>query len=97
MADAMVTGRMTKAKKDAGNTVLSSMGMTASEAINELYDYLIVKKTLPFAQEKKKTPSPSQIRKAKEFILSIPVHNQFSKMTDEQIKHHKLNKLLAQD
>lgn len=38
MADAMFTGRMSQAKKRAGNSVLNSLGMSASQAINQLYD-----------------------------------------------------------
>lgn len=48
MADSMVTGRMTQAKKAAGNRVLASLGLNASQAINQLYDHLIDQRSLPF-------------------------------------------------
>ncbi len=41
MADSMVTARMTAEKKRAGSQVLEEAGMTASQAVNRLYDYLV--------------------------------------------------------
>ena len=48
MSDAMVTARMSVAKKEAGVRALRSLGMTASEAINAMFDYLINNGSLPF-------------------------------------------------
>ena len=45
--DAMVTGRMPAGKKEAGNVVLRELGMSASQAINWLWDYLISQRKLP--------------------------------------------------
>ena len=47
--DAMVTGRMSQAKKELGNQVLRELGTNASQAINELYDYVISRRALPFS------------------------------------------------
>ena len=41
MNDAMVTGRMSSDKKTQGARVLQNNNLTASEAINLLYDKLI--------------------------------------------------------
>ena len=41
METAMVTGRMTPQKKEAGNAILKRAGLNASQAINRLYDRLI--------------------------------------------------------
>ncbi len=49
--DAMVTGRMAPGKKEAGNLVLAELGLTASQVINELYDYLIANRKTPFESE----------------------------------------------
>lgn len=95
MADVMVTGRMSKAKKDAGNHVLSSLGMSTSEAINQLYDYLIQTQSLPFAQKKPKKLTPSQIQEAQAFVLAVPQQNSFSHMSDAEIKKHKLQGILS--
>ena len=46
--DAMVTARMSATKKAAGNRALERLGSNASQAINELYDYLIDKNELPW-------------------------------------------------
>lgn len=94
MSDAMVTGRMSKAKKDAGNRVLRSMGISASQAINQLYDYLIEEHELPFKKERKPQRTKAQVQKALSFIDSIPATNAFSSMTDEEIKQSKLKALV---
>ena len=95
MADAMVTGRMPAAKKDAGNRVLESLGLNASQAINQMYDFLIDEKRLPFAREKRKPLDAKRIQEARNFVRTIPRKNRFSSMTDQQIKEEKLAKLLA--
>ena len=46
--DAMVTARMPQGKKEAGVEVLRSLGTTSSTVINELFDYLIARRELPF-------------------------------------------------
>lgn len=94
MANVMVTGRMTKAKKDAGNKVLESLGTNASQAINQLYDYLVEEHRLPFDDEVKSRPSVAQIKGAIAFIEDVPIANAFSSMSDEDIKAKKLESLL---
>lgn len=95
MADAMVTSRMTKAKKDAGNRVLESLGLNASQAVNRLYDYLIEEQRLPFETIPTQRPSADQIRDAIAYIDSIPVKNSFSALSDEDIGKRKLESLLG--
>lgn len=46
--DAMVTARMPQGKKDAGNAILRQLGTSASQVINELYDYIILMRATPF-------------------------------------------------
>lgn len=94
MADVMVTGRMAKAKKDAGNKVLESLGSNASQAINQLYDYLIEEHRLPFDSGSKTDFSADQIKDAIAFIDNIPLKNAFSSMSDKDIKAKKLKSLL---
>lgn len=96
MADVMVTGRMSKAKKEAGNRILRSMGISASQAINQLYDYLIEEKELPFSQKRSPRRTKAQARKAASFVDSIPVTNAFSSMTDEEIRRHKIKMLIEE-
>lgn len=90
MADAMVTGRMTPAKKEAGNRVLRSLGLNASQAINQMYDHLIDKGSLPFERQRKGEYSKAQIEEARAYARSIPKRNAFSEMADEEIKAHKI-------
>jgi antitoxin component of RelBE/YafQ-DinJ toxin-antitoxin module len=47
MSDAMVTARMGVAKKAAGSAVLEGLGISASSAINALFDYLIAFDSMP--------------------------------------------------
>lgn len=94
MASVMVTGRMTKAKKDAGNKVLESLGSNASQAINQLYDYLLEEHRLPFGDDARPRLSADQIEGAIAFIDDIPIRNAFSSMSDEDIKAKKLESLL---
>ena len=49
--DAMVTGRMSPEKKEEGNRILASLGSNPSQAINQLYDFVIAKRALPFADK----------------------------------------------
>ena len=50
METAMVTGRMTPQKKEAGNAILKRAGLNASQAINRLYDRLIEERDAAFIQ-----------------------------------------------
>lgn len=95
MSDVMVTGRMSSAKKKAGNQVLSKLGMNASQAINQLYDFLIEKQSLPFSTEKKKSFSLEDLQAADKVVRSFTRKNKFSNMTDSEIKASRLQDLLS--
>lgn len=96
MADAMVTARMAPEKKEAGNRVLEQMGITASQAINRLYDYLVEKKELPFPEQRRMGAhrfTPEEIAEAVAWVDSIPrlsPGNRFSTMTDDEIRYERL-------
>lgn len=94
MSEAMVTGRMSTAKKKAGNKVLSNIGVNASQAINQLYDYIIEHGRLPFSESKERTISAKEWKEAKEFVASIPFKNRFSTMTDDEIRQERLAYIL---
>lgn len=96
MSDAMVTSRMSKAKKDAGNKVLEALGVNASQAINQMYDYLIEERRLPFGASRVSKPSDEQVEEALAFIDDIPIVNAFSTMSDSAIKAKKLESLLKE-
>ncbi len=90
MADGMVTGRMSAAKKEAGNRVLESLGLNASQAINQMYDFLIRERSLPFAPQEEKGLDADRMREARAFVRSIPRKNAFSSLTDAEIKERKM-------
>lgn len=86
MSDVMVTGRMTAAKKRAGNRVLAKMGMNASQAINKLYDYLIEEGKLPFSEKEASSLTPGRIEEACAFVNSMSQRNRLSQMTDDEVR-----------
>ena len=94
MEDAMVTARMSKEKKEAGNRVLEQLGTNASQVINKLYDYVLEKKELPFPEKKKKHDyTKEEIADAVAFIDSIrilPIDGRFAKMSDKEIRLERL-------
>ena len=96
MSDAMVTARMSATKKEAGNRILESMGSNASQAINEFYDYLISKKQLPWAEQKKTGSKKTIDTKALGAILAemdsmaVQLDPKFAGMTAKEAKQHRL-------
>ena len=71
MADAMVTARMPQSKKDAGNEVLRTLGYTASQAINELYDHVIETQSWPLARVEMGTVDSQRLAEALSFVDGI--------------------------
>lgn len=95
MADVMVTARMTQAKKREGNSILKELGLSASQAINQFYDYLIAHKETPFKEKQPQAEVEIEakrlaLRQALEFVESIPKTSRFSTMTDDEIKRERL-------
>ena len=94
MADAMVTARMSQAKKEAGGRVLEAIGSSASQLINEAYDYLIIHGDSPFTAGT--TPSegltPERIAAALSEIeeLRLAPDNRFRTMSDEELRRERL-------
>ncbi len=58
MSDALVSSRISKAKKEAGVAALEAMGATMSDLINDAVDYVIANGKMP-------TSSAGASRKAK--------------------------------
>ena len=71
MADAMVTARMTRSKKEAGAEVLESLGMSASQAINALYDSLIEQRAWPLERISCTCVDACELDAALSFVDSI--------------------------
>lgn len=94
MSDAMVTGRMPQGKKEEGNRILASLGVNPSKAINQLYDYVIEHRSLPFdnKQENQLNFSHEEITGAFQWAESISRKNRFSNMTDDEIRAERLAK-----
>jgi antitoxin component of RelBE/YafQ-DinJ toxin-antitoxin module len=74
MADAMVTARMGAGKKAAGSAVLDSLGLSASSAVNSLFDYLIKNGKMPDLSSEAKGEQASfetGLAEAYEWVKSI--------------------------
>ena len=90
MPTSMVTGRMDDYKKERGAQVL---GLTASQAINLMYDRIISEQDatflLPNAQA---TPPVERIQVAAQFVdsLSHKTSSRFDDMTKAQIRAERL-------
>lgn len=93
MSDSMVTARMPQAKKDAGNAVLAALGTNASSAINNLYDFVIQNRALPFEQNNVPCASSAKrIKEALSFVDSIPrvAPSEFDNLDMHELKRRKL-------
>ena len=96
-AEVMVTGRMTASKKEEGNRILASLGVSASQAINQLYDYIIANRALPFQKEEAppRTHTPEEITEAIAWVNSLVVpRNDLSDLSLKEIKALRLADLM---
>ena len=86
MDDAMVTGRMSAEKKEAGNRVLERAGLNASQAVNMLYDRLIKDQNASVIGMGRATKEDWE--KAVRIVDSvyIPIDPKFDNMTRGEIK-----------
>ena len=93
MADAMVTARMDAQRKEAGSRALAELGVSASEAINLLYEYVIKKGRLPFDRNSEDHASREQrLAESIAFVDSIPkieIDERFDKMTMAEIRYER--------
>ncbi|MBF4804694.1 type II toxin-antitoxin system RelB/DinJ family antitoxin [Lancefieldella rimae] len=96
MPDAMVTARMSAQKKETGAKLLKSLGISASEAINQLYDYIIKTERLPFDLPEESTlTTEERLAQAVKRINDIPkvsVSKEFSMLSDNEIRLARLHK-----
>lgn len=93
MADAMVVARMSAAKKKAAARVLESLGSNASQAINELYDYLIAEKQLPWQEGPlKSTASTKKLAEALKWVdaLSVSIPPKYASMSIKDARRKRL-------
>jgi len=94
MSNAMLSVRMPAAKKETGNALLKQLGSSASQAVNDLYDYVLENRALPFPQSaQQRTHTREEIKRAVELIdgiSTLPANNRFSTMTDDEIRAERL-------
>ena len=79
MEDAMVTARMSKQRKAEGQRILSKAGLTASQAINMLFDRLVREQDASFLAAAPASSSQAAWQEAAGFVdsLIIPADPQF--------------------
>jgi antitoxin component of RelBE/YafQ-DinJ toxin-antitoxin module len=92
MGAAMVTGRMDADKKERGNRILSRDGMTASQAINLMYDRLLSDQSTAFLSPESERPSQAAWARAAYAVDSIsePQISRFNDMSRAEIKVDRL-------
>lgn len=93
MGDVMVTGRMSAEKKKRGAKVLGRDGLSASQAINLMYDRLAEEGNSAFLTGAQKAErSLAEWRNAASFVdaLSRPRESRFHSMTDAEIRVDRL-------
>lgn len=93
MDDSMVTGRMPANKKQKGASLLQQEGLSASQAINLMYDRLIEEGDASFLLQE--APSGDKISKwatAAHFVDSISVArvSRFDEMSKDEIRRERL-------
>ena len=86
MDDAMVTGRVSAAKKVAGAKVLAKSGLNTSQAINLLFDKLDKEQNADFLIYQE--PEEREWESAAKFLdsLHMPIDSRFEHMSDGEIK-----------
>ena len=93
LSDAMVTARMPKAKKAAGNQVLAKMGGNASQLINDVYDYLVAHGSSPCERSESNTGQLTHDRISDALAsidaMCLPRENRFATMDDDAIKRER--------
>ena len=93
MPTSMVTGRMDDYKKERGAQVLAQAGLTASQAINLMYDRIISEQDVTFLlPDAQATPPAERIQVAAQFVdsLSRKTNSRFDDMTKAQIRAERL-------
>lgn len=93
-AEAMVTARMGVGKKEEGNRVLASLGINASKAVNQLYDYVIERGALPFdvRAEERRPHSRAEVEAAVALVDSLvaPVAEPYRSMSTRDARLARL-------
>lgn len=93
MADAMVTGRMSAAKKQRGGRILSNEGLSASQAVNLMYDRIISEGTAEFLSAEGEAPHEGpKWSAAARFVDSLPCAQgtRFDGMGKGEIRRERL-------
>ena len=93
MADTTVTARMAAAKKEAGSRVLESLGTNTSQVINDLFDYLVANKKLPWCDADSSVGiSSDDLKRSLEWVdsLQIELSPQFARMTIKEARVHRV-------
>lgn len=95
MGDAMVTGRMDAGKKSRGARVLNDAGLTASQAINLMYDRLVNEGSASFLREADDLSAADSARwtSAARFVdsLSASRSSRFDHMSKGDIRRERLS------
>ena len=94
MATTLVSARMSPSKKEAGSRALKSLGSNASQAINELYDYVIEHGALPWHTSGESGPrvTKEQLSEALDWMdgLQVSISPEFAALTLKDARKQRL-------
>ena len=92
MEQRMVTGRMSKSKKEKAVRILNREGLNASSAINMMFDRIIDSGSTDFLRSSPRKLSSEDWKSAADFVDSLSAKRQtrFDDMTKAEIKMDRL-------
>ena len=94
MTTTLVSARMSPSKKEAGSRVLKKLGSNASQAINELYDYVIEHGALPWRtiDEAESRVTKEQLNDALDWVdgLQMSLSPEFAELTLKEARKQRL-------
>jgi len=94
MTTTLVSARMSPSKKEAGSRALKKLGSNASQAINELYDYVIEHGVLPWQaiDGAASCVTKEQLNDALDWVdgLQISLSPEFSGLTLKDVHKQRL-------
>ncbi|MEE8722712.1 MAG: type II toxin-antitoxin system RelB/DinJ family antitoxin [Eggerthellaceae bacterium] len=84
-AVAMVTARMTKSKKDEATRILKTLGVTPSDAINQLFSYVVREHRMPFEESRERgcEPDKHEVSEAFAFVSELSRPDRMPGIIDE--------------
>jgi RHH-type rel operon transcriptional repressor/antitoxin RelB len=85
--DAILTVRLDREIKERGQAILGEKGLTPSQAVQRLFDYVVQKGSLPFEDERR--PSPEELEQRLAAFTRFHTKQPLA-LSDEEIRAARL-------